>query len=122
MTRQPKIGLFSGGIEQYWKECGMDDLPDAIEKDILKLKERLEENCDVVYPFMASNESESRKAGKIFFDHDVDIVLMYHATYIDDAMSVAMIEQLRGIFAVLFLSQGPNGIPGNFSLIEAGTT
>jgi len=41
---KPRIGLFSGGIEQYWKETGMKELPTHLEKNILKLKGRLEKN------------------------------------------------------------------------------
>jgi L-arabinose isomerase len=119
---KPKIGLFAGGIEQYWKDCGMDGLPSAIEKDIVKLKKSLEKKCEVIYPHFVGSESEAKKAGRIFLEKDVDIVLMYHGTYIDDAMSVALIGELKGIFTVLFLSQGRPGIPESFSLTEAGTT
>jgi len=121
-TRQPKIGLYMGGMEKYWKETGMDDLPGALKKDVLKLKNRLEKECEVVYPFFVGNEADSQKAGKIFFENDVDMVLMYHATYVDDAMSIALIDELKGIYPVLFLSQGFANIPDNFTLTEAGTT
>jgi L-fucose isomerase-like protein len=121
-TSRPKIGLFSGGMEQYWKDCGMDELPAALKKDILKLNRRLEKGCDVVYPLFVENEADSKKAGKSFLKNDVDMVLMYHANYIDDAMSVTMIEELKGIFTVLFLSQGFADIPSSFSLIDAGRT
>ncbi len=121
-TRQPKIGLYMGGMEKYWAETGMDDLSVALKKYALKLKNRLEKECEVVYPFFVRNETDSKKAGKNFFENDVDMVLMYHATYVDDAMSVALINELKGIFPVLFLSQGFANIPDNFTLTEAGTT
>jgi len=120
-NRKPKIGLFAGGIEQYWTECGMDELPFAMERDIRRLKRRLEKKCDVLYPFLIKNESDAKKAGRIFLENDMDLVLMYHATYIDDMMTVALIDRIRGIFPVLFLSQGLSGIPDDFSLIESGT-
>lgn len=119
--RRPKIGLFAGGIEQYWKECGMDGLPAALKRDALRLKGRLEPSCDVLYPFLVENEAGARRAGEIFVEHDVDMVLMYHATYLDDMMSVAIVNEIRGIFPVLFLSQGLSGIPDHMSLIESGT-
>lgn len=119
--QKPKIGLFAGGIEQYWTECGMDELPAAMEKGALKLKERLEKDCEVLYPFLIKNETDAAKAGKVFLENEVDMVLMYHATYIDDMMSVALINEIKGIFPVLFLSQGLSGIPDSFSLIESGT-
>ncbi len=120
-TGRPKIGLFAGGIEQYWKECGMDDLPAAMERDVQRLKKRLERECDVLYPFLVVNEQDARKAGRFFLDNGADLILMYHATYLDDRMSVAMIRESRGIFPLLFLSQGLAGIPDRFSLTESGT-
>ncbi|UCB44469.1 MAG: hypothetical protein JSV25_09605 [Spirochaetota bacterium] len=118
---KPKIGLFAGGIEQYWTECGMDDLPSAMEKDISRLKKRLEKGCDVLFPFLIKNEADAVKAGKLFLTNEVDMILMYHATYVDDMMSVALINEVRGIFPVLFLSQGLNGIPDKLTLTESGT-
>ncbi len=120
--RHPKIGLFAAGMETYWTETGMDGLLVALKKSALRLKNRLENDCEVVYPFFVGNEADARKAGKIFVENEVDMVLMYHATYVDDAMSVALIDELKGIFPVLFLSQGFANIPDTFSLIEAGTT
>jgi L-fucose isomerase-like protein len=120
-TGRPRIGLFSGGIEQYWTECGMKDLPKAMKRDIGRLKERLEDHCEVIFPLFVANARDARKAGKTFLEQDVDMVLMYHATYIDDQMTVAMIDEIRGIFPVLFLSQGMGGIPDDIGLVESGT-
>ena len=119
--QKPKIGLFAGGIEQYWTECGMDALPAAMERDIQMLKKRLEKECEVFYPLFVGNEAEARESGKAFAAKDVDMVLMYHATYIDDEMTVGLVEEIRGIFPVLFLSQGLKGIPDQIGLIESGT-
>lgn len=89
-------------------------------KNALKLMKRLEKNCEVICPFLVGKEAEARKAGKIFMENEVDIVLMYHATYVDDAMSVALIDELKGIFLRLFLSQGLPNIPESVSMIESG--
>jgi len=121
-TQKPKIGLFVAGMETYWTETGMDGLLVALKKSALRLKSRLENDSKVVYPFFVGKEADARKAGRIFVENEVDIVLIYHATYVDDAMSVALIDELKGIFPVLFLSQGFANIPDTFSLIEAGTT
>ena len=120
-VQKPRIGLFAGGIEQYWTECGMDDLPAAMERDIQRLKKRLESDCEVFYPLFVGNGREASRAGKAFLKEDVDMVLMYHATYIDDEMTVALIDEIRGIYPVLFLSQGLKGIPDQIGLIESGT-
>ncbi len=83
----------------------MEKLLAALNKSALKLKKRLEKDCEIVYPFLVKNESDAKKAGKIFLENELDIVLMYHATYVYNAMSMALIDEIKGIFHVLFLSQ-----------------
>jgi L-arabinose isomerase len=118
---RPKIGLFAGGMEQYWTECGMDELPAALERDVLRLKARLEATCEVVFPRLAVSQADAREVGRQFREQDVDLVVMFHATYVDDAMTLALLEAVQGIFPVLFLSQGMSGIPERLSPIEAAT-
>ena len=101
-----KIGLFAGGLEQYWKETGMKGLPDVIAKDAKRLAEVLGKDFEVIYPGIAGNLEESVRIGKQLRDEEVDIALMYHATYLDDAMSVSFLDEIGTIFPVLFLSQG----------------
>lgn len=117
-----KIGLFSGGIEQYWKNTGMKSLPDCLEKDIYRLRKVLETKFDVLYPGFVGNEAEARDAGISMRKEEVDIALMYHATYIEDSMSLAFLDQIDGIFPILFLSQGLPEFSGKISLIDAGRT
>jgi L-arabinose isomerase len=118
---RPKIGLFAGGMEQYWTECGMDELPAALERDVLRFKARLEATSEVVFPRLAVSETDAREVGRQFRDQDVDLVVMFHATYVDDVMTLALLEAVQGIYPVLFLSQGMSGIPEGLSLIEAAT-
>ena len=118
-----KIGLFSGGIECYWKETGMKTLPDLLKQDIPQLIDILEKrNLEVFYPGFAGNDADAEKMGKLMRQEDVDMALMYHATYIEDSMSLAFLDQLGDIFPVLFLSQGLPTFSGNTSLIDAGRT
>ena len=72
-----KIGLYAGGLEQYWKETGMDDLPEKIDKDAKKLAQILGKDFEVVYPGIAGNVAESVKVGKLFREKDVDLAVMY---------------------------------------------
>ena len=43
-----KIGLFSGGIETYWKDSGMEELPSLLDRDAKRLAEKLGEQFEVV--------------------------------------------------------------------------
>jgi len=117
---KPKIGLFSGGIEQYWKETGMKELPARIDWDAKRLAETLGKEFEVVYPGLAGNVADSARAGRTLREEGVHLAVMYHATYIDDAMSVAFLEELGDIFAVLFQSQGFETFLGQMDLTGAG--
>jgi L-fucose isomerase-like protein len=118
---RPRVGLFTAGMESYWTGCGMDDLPAALERDALRLRRRLESVCDVVSPPLVTNEELAHRAGREFLEREVDMVLMYHATYVDDLMTIALIDAIKGIYPVLFLTQGLAGIPDSVTLTEAGT-
>ena len=117
---KPKLGLFSGGIETYWKDTGMGDLPAALEHDIACLRNALQPHCDVVYPGLVGNEQDAIRAARTLRDADVDLVVMYHATYIDDAMSVALLREIGDIFPVLYLSQGLPGLQDRYSPTDWG--
>ena len=116
----PKIGLFAGGIEQYWTEAGMQELPSVLDADAKKLAADLGDEFDVVYPGLVGNVEASRSVGQIFRRENVDMVLMYHATYVDDAMTIAMMEEIGDIFSVLFHSQGFRSFLDIENLVDAG--
>lgn len=118
-----RIGLFSGGIEQYWKETGMKDLPAVLDRDIRRLENILKEKeFEVFYPLFAANDADAEQAGRLMRQEDVDMALIYHATYIEDSMTLAFLDQLSNIFPVLFLSQGLRDFSGEINLIDAGRT
>ncbi len=76
---------------------------------------------DVVFPRVAVSRDDAREVGRQFREQDVDLVVMFHATYVDDVMTLALLEAAQGIYPVLFLSQGMSGIPEGLSLIEAAS-
>jgi L-arabinose isomerase len=103
---KPKIGLFAGGIEQYWTETGMPELPGRIDADARRLASALELEAEVIYPGLAGNKADSARIGRALRAEGVDLAVMYHATYLDDAMSISFLEEIGPTFAVLLLSQG----------------
>jgi len=123
MTEEKKrirIGLYSGGIQHYWTEMGMKGLPEVLEKDIDRLIHILEKDFDVVYPGFAANARDSEKIGRSIRDREGEMALMYHATYLDDEMSLAFLDELGDIFPVLFHSQGFHTFRKQADLIDAG--
>ena len=117
---KPRIGLFAGGIEQYWKETGMKELPGRIEQDARRLARALETEAQVVYPGLAGNAGDAARIGKAMREEGIDLALMYHATYVDDAMSIAFIEGIGDVFTVLFQSQGIDTFAAEMDLTDAG--
>ena len=115
-----RIGLFAGGIEQYWIEAGMKELPGKLDADARRLAESLGNDFDVVYPGMVGNVSDATKVGRTLRDEQVDLAVMYHATYIDDAMTMAFLDEIGDIFPLLFQSQGFKSFTDATDLTEAG--
>ena len=119
---KPKIGLFTGGIETYWKDSGMEDLPRLLDRDAKRVAQKLGEQFEVVYPGMAGGTEEAVSCARAIREAGAEAVVIYHATYVDDAMSLAMLDEIGpGIFPVHFHSQGVRGIPEEENLLEAGT-
>ena len=115
-----KIGLLAGGIEQYWTQAGMKNLPQLLDADAKRLADALGKDFEVVYPDMVGNVADCRRVGKILRDEAVDLALMYHATYIDDAMTMAFLDEIGDIFPVLFHSQGFRSFTDVKDLTDAG--
>lgn len=115
-----KIGLFAGGIETYWKDTGMKGLPERIDQDAKRLAKKMGKEFEVIYPGLAGNVADAVRIGKTLREAGVHLGLMYHATYVDDAMSVAFLEEMTGIFTVLFQSQGINRFIEKMDLVDYG--
>ena len=119
---KPRIGLFAGGIETYWKDTGMPDLPARIDADAHRLAGLLGEASEVIYPGLAGSVEDCVRIGRQFRNENVDLVLVYHATYVDDAMTLALIHEIGNIFTVFLHSQGLPTFIGNEDLVDAGRT
>ena len=117
---KPKIGLFAGGIEQYWTETGMPELPVRIDQDAQRLASVLASDFQVIYPGLAGNTEDAARAGRALRAEGIDLAVMYHATYVDDAMTVAFLEEIGPTFAVLFQSQGFDTFLQPMDLTDAG--
>jgi L-arabinose isomerase len=115
-----RIGLFTGGLEQYWIDAGMKGLPEKLEADAKQLAKNLGDDFEVVYPGMVGNVSDARKVGKALRDQQVDLAVMYHASYIDDAMTIAFLDEIGDIFPLLFQSQGFKSFTDVTDLTDAG--
>ena len=110
--RKPKIGLFAGGIECYWVDMSMDELPARLQQDVDRLIASLD--GEVVFPCLAGNPAQSAEAGRAIREAQCDIAVVYHATFIADDMTVAFLDALMSAStsdpaAVLSLPSTPPG-------------
>jgi hypothetical protein len=117
-NRKPTSGLFSAGIETYWKDTTMEDLRNLLERDIARPRCELGPHCEVVYPGFAGNEKDAERAGQALRRVEGDLAVMYHATSVDDDMSVAFLRELGDIYSVLLFSQGPPGLGRQYTAID----
>ena len=115
-----RIGLFAGGIEVYWKDLGMKDLPARLSSDIKRFIECLSDDFEVVYPGLVGSKEDAIRAGTVIREADVDLAVMYHATYLDDAMSLAFLDAIGDTFSILFQSQGFGSFTESMDLVDAG--
>lgn len=119
VMRKPRVGLYVGGMEWYWTMTGMTDLRGAIQDDARRLTQLLrEQELDVIDTGVASSEAESAAVGRRLRDEKVDLVIIYHGTYVDDRMTYAFLEEYGSGPIILLHTQGLNNIPTDFSLID----
>lgn len=74
----------------------------------------------MIIPKMVANVHDARDVGRALREQRVDMVLMYHASYIDDAMTTALLDEIGDIFAVLLQSQSFRSFVDLTDLTEAG--
>ena len=118
--KKRKIGLLAGGIEVYWTDLGMKELPERLDKDVKRLIDALSDEFEVIYPGLVGSKEEAALAGKAVRDADVDLALMYHSSYLDDAMSLAFLDEIGNTFSILFHSQGFGSFTEDLDLVDFG--
>src|SRR5262249_46012961 len=119
VMRRPRVGLYVGAMEWYWTTTGMEALRDAVTADADRVARLLGgQELDVVAPGIVSTHDESAAIGRRLRDERVDLVVVYHSTYVDDRMTFAFLEEYGAGPIVLMHTQGVDSIPADFSLID----
>lgn len=119
VMRKPRVGLYVGAMEWYWTMTGMEALREAVMADAGRLRQLLEgQGLEVIDSGMVASTERSAAVGKQFRDEAVDLVILYHATYVDDRMMYAFLGQYGDGPLVLAHTQGVDNIPEDFSLID----
>ena len=79
MKVKPKIGLYSAGLQAYWKQ--FDGLQERLMHYHQFITDRLTAYCDVYSFGVIDNPDAARKAGEYFNAQDVDLIFLHSATY-----------------------------------------
>ena len=103
VNKKIKIGLFTGGYFEYWRMY-----PGSLQKNVESDMERVRNNFknkfeNVICSEMVDTLDAAEKAGKLFKDEDIDVLVIAYGTYLPDFMTMHVINQLKNV-PVIFLS------------------
>lgn len=103
VNKKIKIGLFTGGYFEYWRMY-----PDTLQKNVESDMERVRNNFknrfeNVICSEMVDTLDAADKAGKLFKEEDIDVLVIAYGTYLPDFMTMHVINQLKKV-PVIFLS------------------
>ncbi len=105
--RKPvKIGLFTGGYFEYWRM-----FPERLQQDVEEDLNRVRANFKNRYENVVCSETvdtldAAEKAGKLFKQEDIDLLVIAYGTYLPDFMTMHVINQVKNVPIVFFSIQG----------------
>lgn len=106
--KQYKVGLYTGGYFEYWRMYPKT-LENFVRSDMevvyKNLKRFLSSNVEVIWPGIISTIDEAEKAGKLFEEEKIDMVVYIAATYNPDYMSIQTLCHVKDIPLVVFVRQ-----------------
>lgn len=103
--KELKIGLLAGAFFEYYRMWG-----DAYERQIRADMDLVAENLrkrfkQVVYPGLADTMDKFARAGDIFLEEKVDVVVLCQGTYCPDYMSLEALGRMKDVPLILFSTQ-----------------
>ncbi len=111
-----KIGLFTGGYFEYWRM-----FPENLQKDVEADLERVRANFksrfkNVVCAETVDTLDAADKAGKLFKEEDIDLLVIVYGTYLPDFMTMHVINQVKEVPVVFYSIQGTDYVDkrGNY--------
>lgn len=91
-VKKPKIGVYSMGLRQYWKQ--FPDLKERLLEYGRFIAKKIEEMTTEVYFYgLVDGEDAGKEAGEYFNKNNVDLILVHSATYVTSA-SILPIHQI----------------------------
>jgi L-arabinose isomerase len=103
--KELKVGLLAGAYFEYYRMWG-DAYEQQIHDDMDLVAENLRKRFKhVVYPGLADTMDKFAKAGEIFLEEEVDIVVLCQGTYCPDYMPLETLGRMKDVPLILFSTQ-----------------
>jgi L-arabinose isomerase len=106
-----KVGFLAGGYFEYWRMWG-----EAYEKSIRQDMDTVAANLracfpDLVYPGLVDTVDKADRAGRVFKESGVNLLVLCEGTYFPDYMPLQALDHVGDVPLVLFVSQSEPVIP-----------
>jgi L-arabinose isomerase len=99
-----KIGFFASAYFEYFRMY--DNLKDKCVRDMSAVADKLKKKYDIVYPGLVTTLDEAEKAGKIFNENNIGLLIVTESTYTTDYMVHQVLHHLASDIPILiFASQ-----------------
>jgi len=95
-----KVGLLGCGYFEYWRMY--PGLQKTVQRDLEKVHKNLSRDLEVVYPGMVDTLDAAEKAGKVFAESRIDLLVVVEGTYLPDFMTLQAIEHVSKVPVILF--------------------
>lgn len=107
--KELKVGLLAGAYFEYYRMWG-EAYEQQIHKDMEVVADNLRKRFKhVVYPGLADTMDKCARAGQIFKQEEVDVIVLCQGTYFPDYMPLEALSHVKDTALILFSTQSePN--------------
>jgi L-arabinose isomerase len=109
--KEPRVGLLATGFFEFWPMY--PNLLKLVKRDAKIVYERLSKNHNIVYSGLVDTMDKADKAGRLFRDEKIDLLIMEYRTYIPDVYIHHLLSFLDRIPLLFFASQSRDRLDPN---------
>lgn len=111
-----KIGLLTGGYFEYWRMFP-ENLQKNVESDLERVRNNFRKHfANVVCSETVDTLDAADRAGKLFREEHIDVLVIVYGTYLPDFITLHVINQVKEIPVIFFSIQGTDCVDkkGNY--------
>ena len=99
-----RVGLLGVAYFEYWRMFSAKFKEDVV-GDLQTVASRLSQDLDVVYPCVVDTLDAAEKAGRVFANSKLDLLIVIEGTYTPDYISMQAIDHVPNVPVVMFTTQ-----------------